>query len=69
MAKVNLNLMTDKIESHAWEIARAVGGGLSADETSDLHVMLLDFAKEIQRNAVYVSIGEVKNALARGLQE
>lgn len=66
MAKKRIieNLITDKLESASWDVVRAIqsNGNMPEDEASDLHLLLLDFAKEIQRNAIYLTIGEIIKA-------
>lgn len=58
------SLVTDKLESASWEVVKAVqtNSKMSDDEASDLHLLLLDFAKEVQRNAIYLTIGEIIKA-------
>ncbi len=59
------NLVTDKLESASWDVVQAIQRVCKCadnDEATDLHVILLDFAKEIQGNAIRLTLGEIIKA-------
>jgi len=66
MSKPLLDFVPDKLESSAWDVARAIQNNrkpLGDDEADDLHVMLIEFAKQVQINAIRLCLRQISEAV------